>query len=63
MKWRLPAANLLRSTELDIWIMLSTYCRVVQLSQARREHLDLEQVESHIPAGNSNNAKDHTFHL
>jgi len=33
---RLPAANLLRTTELAIWIMLSTCCRVGELSQAQR---------------------------
>ena len=60
---RLPAANLLRSTELAIWIMLSTCCRVGELSQAQWEDVDLEQGEWHIPAGNSKNAKDHTVFL
>jgi integrase len=32
MNKRLPAANLLRTTELAIWIMLSTCCRVGELS-------------------------------
>jgi len=39
LKQRLPAANLLRSTELAIWIMLSTCCRVGELSQAEWEHV------------------------
>jgi len=57
---RLPAANLLRTTELAIWVMLSTCCRVGELSQAQWEDIDLEQGEWFIPAGNSKNAKDHT---
>jgi integrase len=63
LKQRLPAANLLRTTELAIWIMLSTCCRVGELSQARWEDVDLEQGECLIPAGNSKNAKDHTVLL
>lgn len=63
LKQRLPAANLLHTTELAIWIMLSTCCRVGELSQARWEHLGLEQGEWRIPAGNSKNAKDHTIYL
>ena len=60
---RFPAANLLRTTELAIWIMLSTCCRVGELSQAQWEDVDLEQDEWQIPAGNSKNAKDHTVFL
>jgi integrase len=60
---RLPTANLLRTTELAVWIMLSTCCRVGELSQARWEHVDLDQAEWYIPAGNSKNAKDHTVYL
>ena len=58
---RLPAANLLRTIELAIWIMLSTCCRVGELSQARWEEIDLEDGEWSIPAGNSKNAKEHTI--
>ncbi|MCB1850766.1 MAG: tyrosine-type recombinase/integrase [Gammaproteobacteria bacterium] len=60
---RLPAANLLRTTELSIWIMLSTCCRVGELSQARWVDVELEQGEWFIPAGNSKNAKNHTVFL
>ena len=60
---RLPAANLQRSTEFAIWIMLSTCCRVGELTQARWDDVDLESREWHIPAGNSKNAKDHTVYL
>jgi integrase len=63
LKRRLPAANLLHTTELSIWIMLSTCCRVGELSQARWAELDLENGVWSIPAGNSKNAKDHTIYL
>lgn len=63
LKQRLTAANLLRTTELAIWIMLSTCCRVGELSQARWEHVDLEEGEWFIPSGNSKNAKDHIIFL
>ena len=61
MNKRLPAANLLRTTELAIWIMLSTCCRVGELSQARWEEINMEDGEWSIPAGNSKNAKEHTI--
>jgi len=60
---RLPTANLLHTTELAIWIMLSTCCRVGELSQTRWEDVDLNSNEWHIPAGNSKNAKAHTIFL
>ncbi|MFE8033249.1 tyrosine-type recombinase/integrase [Thiohalocapsa marina] len=63
LKRRLPAANLLHTTERSIWIMLSTCCRVGELSQARWADLDLEKGVWSIPAGNSKNAKDHTIYL
>lgn len=60
---RLRAANLLRTTELTIWIMLSTCCRVGELSQAQWDDVDLESGEWFIPASNSKNAKGHTVFL
>ena len=60
---QLPDANLLRTTELAIWIMLSTCCRVGELSKARWENVDLEVGEWFIPAGNSKNAKNHIIYL
>lgn len=63
LKQRLPAANLLHTTELAIWIMLSTCCRVGELSQARWEHLDLDQGIWFIPGSNTKNAKDHNVFL
>ena len=63
LKGKLPSANLQETTELAIWIMLSTCCRVGELSQARWEDFDLDQGEWLIPASNSKNAKDHTIYL
>ncbi len=60
---RLPAANLLRTTELAIWIMLATCCRVGELTQARWEHLDLDLGTWFIPGSNTKNAKDHHVFL
>nr|VFK57401.1 MAG: Integrase [Candidatus Kentron sp. TC] len=60
---RLPAAKLSRTTELAIWIMLSTCCRIGELSQARWEDVNLDSGEWLIPAGNSKNAKDHLIFL
>lgn len=59
----LPEASLLRTTELSIWIMLSTCCRVGELIQARWTDIDLTNGEWSIPAGNSKNAKSNTVYL
>jgi len=59
----LPSANLQRTTELAIWIMLTTCCRVGELSQARWEDIDLNTGEWFIPAGNCKNAKSHIIFL
>ena len=63
LKATLPAANLLLTTELAIWIMLSTCCRVGELSKAKWSEVNLEQGKWSIPASNSKNAKDHTIYL
>jgi integrase len=60
---RFPKANLQVSTELAIWIMLSTCCRVGELSRARWDEVDLETGRWVIPASNSKNSKDHTVFL
>ncbi|EAQ96888.1 tyrosine-type recombinase/integrase [Congregibacter litoralis] len=60
---RLQSANLLITTEQSIWIMLSTCCRVGELSQARWEDIELEQGEWRIPARNSKNARSHIIYL
>lgn len=63
LKHRLPTANLLRSTELAAWILLSTCCRIGEISKARWSDVDLDRAEWRIPAANSKNAKEHTVFL
>lgn len=60
---KLPDANLLKTTECAIWIMLSTLCRVGELIKARWEHLDLDAGTWMIPAENSKNGKPHQVNL
>lgn len=63
LKKRLPAAKLMHQTNQAIWIMLSTCCRVGELSQARWEEVDLEQGHWLIPVENSKNKEHHTVFL
>lgn len=60
---KLPVARLLRTTELAIQLMLSTCCRVGELSQARWEHVDLGHGTWRIPPANAKNGKEHLIHL
>jgi integrase len=41
-----------RTTELAVWIMLSTLCRVGEMSMARWEHVDLDTSRWHLPKEN-----------
>jgi integrase len=50
LREKLPNARLQRTTELALWIMLGTACRVGELSIARWEHVDLANRRWHIPA-------------
>ena len=59
----LPSANLLKTSELAVWIALSTCCRIGELLAARWEYIDLEQRTWLIPAENSKNGKPHQVHL
>jgi integrase len=58
-----PYAGLTQTTEAAIWIALSTCCRIGELLNARREHVDLERSMWWIPPENSKNGKAHTIHL
>lgn len=60
---KLPDAKFDRQTELVIWIMLSTLCRVGEIIQARWEHVDMEARRWFIPAENTKNKKNHTVFL
>ena len=58
-----PQAGLLVTTELAIWIPLSTSCRIGELLGARWEHVDFNRKTWLIPAENSKNGKAHTIYL
>lgn len=60
---QLPQAKLLPTSEIAIWIMLSTCCRIGELCKARWEHVDLDLGVWRIPEMNSKNGKAHTIYL
>lgn len=60
---KLPEAGLQKSTELALWIMLSTCCRVGELSRVQWTDVDLVSGTWRIPAENAKNGKLHTVLL
>lgn len=60
---KLKAARMAKSSTTAIWIMLSTCCRVGEISQAAWENVDLEGRTWRIPPENAKNAKAHTVYL
>jgi integrase len=60
---KLPDANMIPSTECAIWLMLSTCCRVGELSKARWEHVDFAAKTWLIPDEHSKNGKPHIVYL
>lgn len=56
---RIASRPLERTTELSLWLMLATLCRVGELSKARWEHVDLEQATWFIPAVNTKGSRKH----
>jgi integrase len=64
---RIAARPLEKTTELAIWIMLSTICRVGELSMSRWEHVNLKTGEWFIPRQNTKgsigNQSDLTVYL
>jgi integrase len=60
---QLPDAHFMPSTECAIGIMLSTCCRVGELSKARWEHIDFAAKTWLIPDEHSKNGKPHTIYL
>jgi integrase len=63
LKNQMPNAHFMPTTEAAIWIMLSTCCRIGELSKAQWQHLDLEAGIWTIPTENSKNEKPHTIYL
>lgn len=60
---QLPLANLGIGAEVSLWIMLSTLCRVGEISRARIEDIDLDEMTWTIPAEHSKNGEAHLIHL
>jgi len=63
LKTKMPDANFMPSTEYAIWIMLSTCCRVGELSKAQWQHIDFNAKTWFIPIENSKSKKAHTIYL
>jgi integrase len=63
LKIKMPDAGFMPSTECAIWIMLSTCCRVGELSKAQWKHIDFQNKTFVIPSENSKNGKTHTIFL
>lgn len=63
LKIKMPDANFMHSTECAIWIMLSTCCRVGELSKAQWKHIDFAAKTFFIPIENSKNGKAHKIYL
>jgi integrase len=60
---QLPAAGLLRRTEIAMWVMLSTCCRIGEIVKAKWEQVDLEAGVWIIPKENAKNKVAHTVYL
>jgi integrase len=60
---RLPKAKLIPSTEIAIWLALSTCCRIGELLNAEWHHINFQTGEWLIPDANSKNGKAHVVYL
>jgi integrase len=60
---KLADARMAEQNMAAIWIMLSTCCRVGEISRARWAEIDLDAGTWRIPADNAKNAKEHMIHL
>lgn len=58
---QLPQANLYRPTEIALWLMLATGCRIGELTSARWEHVDLNSQTWALPV--TKNGRPHTVFL
>jgi integrase len=60
---KLAEAQMAEQNVAALWIMLSTCCRVSEISQARWVDVDWDTSKWRIPAENAKNAKEHTIYL
>ena len=60
---KLPSAGLQRKTELAIWLMLATGCRVGEISKSAWSHVDFDSREWVFPKDNTKNGTEHRVYL
>jgi len=60
---KLKTARMTESSTAAVWVMLSTCCRVGEISQAKWQDVDQNSGMWRIPPENSKNAKEHTIYL
>ena len=60
---KLPGAHLKKETELALWLMLGTGCRVGEVSMAAWSHISFEKREWVFPAPNTKTKKEHRVYL
>lgn len=60
---KLQNSRLAKSSIASIWIMLSTCCRVGEISRAAWKDIDFVLLEWRIPSDNSKNGKEHLIYL
>jgi integrase len=63
LKIQLPKAALITSTEIAVWIALSTCCRIGELLSAEWKHIDYNKKTWIIPSENSKNGRALTIFL
>ncbi len=63
LKEKIPGAGLKKETELALWLMLGTGCRVGEISMAAWSHVSLDKREWVFPATNTKNKKEHRVYL
>jgi integrase len=60
---KLAAAHMADQNIATLWIMLSTCCRISEITQARWADVDLGAAKWRIPPENAKNAKEHIVYL
>lgn len=60
---KVPLSGLSESSAIAVWLMLSTVCRIGELTSARWSDVDIERGTWTIPADNAKNGKEHTVFL
>ena len=63
LRAKLPGARVLDSTEIAVWLCLSTLCRIGELLRARWAEVDFDNRTWRIPPENSKNGKPHLIYL